>query len=241
MDFGNGHIVEPLTGGHLSRRRVIGGMATGMIAMLLPGHAMAKGLASALDGGGVRKLLGQASDNALDKLSQPGAFYADTAIRILLPGKAGKTVSNLMGKAAKLGVGDKLVVTLNDAAGQAAKEAKPLFRSAVDGLSIRDVPGLVTKKDGGTQYLKQSAGADLRAKVHPLINGALNRTGAFGQLAKLGKSAKLLGVVGLTPEGLTDSVTDQALNGIYNYMAREEAQLRDNPLDLGKSLLNGIL
>lgn len=209
--------------------------------LMLPGLAMAKGLGDVLDGGGVRKILGQASDGALDKLAQPGAFYADTAIRILLPGKAGKTVSNLMGKASKLGVGDKLVRTLNDAAGQAAKEAKPLFRSAVDGLSIKDVPGLVTKKDGGTQYLKQSAGPDLRAKVHPLINSALTSTGAFGQLAKLGKSAKLLGVVGLTPEALTDSVTDQALSGIYTYMAREEAQLRDNPLDLGKSLLNGIL
>ncbi len=225
----------------VTRRHLLGGGALAVTGMILPGPLLAKSIASALDGGGVRKLLGQASDSALDKLSQPGAFYADTAIRILLPGKMGKTVSGLMGKASKLGVGDKLVRTLNDAAGQAAKEAKPLFRSAVDGLSIKDVPGLVTKKDGGTQYLKQSAGPDLRAKVHPLINSALTSTGAFGQLAKLGKSAKLLGVVGLTPEGLTDSVTDQALSGIYSYMAREEAQLRDNPLDLGKSLLNGIL
>ena len=93
--------------------------------------------------GSLTSLLGNASDSALDKLGKPGAFYADKAIRILLPG--GKTVSKLLNVGAKAGLTDGLVRRLNDAAGLAAKEAKPIFRGAIDNVRLSDVPGIATK------------------------------------------------------------------------------------------------
>ena len=69
-----------------TRRAALGGMmATGGL-VLMPGPAAA-GL---LDGLGLTKLLGNASDSALTKLALPDGFYRDTAIRILLPGTGGK-------------------------------------------------------------------------------------------------------------------------------------------------------
>ena len=198
--------------------------------------------AGALDGGGIKKLLGGASDNALDKLSKPGAFYADTAVRILLPGAKGKLASKLLKTGDKLGLTSKLTKSLNDAAGFAAQEAKPVFRSAVDGLSLADVPGIALKNDGATEYLKKSADTDLRAKVRPLIVSALTKVGAFGQLEKLGSGGGgLLGLAGLNKDGLTESVTDQTMKGIYNYMAKEEAGLRGNVLGIGKTILDGVI
>jgi hypothetical protein len=197
--------------------------------------------ASALDGGGIKKLLGGASDNALDKLSKPGAFYADTAIRILLPGAKGKLASKLLKTSDKLGVTSKLTKSLNDAAGFAAQEAKPVFRSAVDGLSLADVPGIALKNDGATEYLKKSADTDLRLKVRPLIVSALTKVGAFDQLAKMGSAGGLLSIAKLDRESLTESVTDQTMKGIYNYMAKEEAGLRGNLLGTGKSILDAVI
>jgi hypothetical protein len=197
--------------------------------------------ASALDGGGIKKLLGGASDNALDKLSKPGAFYADTAIRILLPGTKGKLASKLLKTSDKLGVTSKLTKSLNDAAGFAAQEAKPVFRSAVDGLSLADVPGIALKNDGATEYLKKSADTDLRLKVRPLIVSALTKVGAFSQLEKMGKGGGLLSLAKLDRESLTESVTDQTMKGIYNYMAKEEAGLRGNLLGTGKSILDAVI
>jgi Protein of unknown function (DUF4197) len=197
--------------------------------------------AGALDGGGIKKLLGGASDNALDKLAKPGAFYADTAIRILLPGAKGKLASKLLKTSDKLGVTSKLTKSLNDAAGFAAKEAKPVFRSAVDGLSLADVPGIALKNDGATEYLKKSADTDLRAKVRPLIVSALNQVGAYDQLDKISKGGGLLGLVGLDRNTMTDSVTDQTMKGIYNYMAKEEAGLRGNALGIGKGILDAVI
>lgn len=197
--------------------------------------------AGALDGGGIKKLLGGASDNALDKLAKPGAFYADTAVRILLPGAKGKLASKLLKTGDKLGVTTKLTKSLNDAAGFAAQEAKPVFRSAVDGLSLADVPGIALKSDGATEYLKKSADTDLRLKVRPLIVSALTKVGAFSQLEKMGKGGGLLSIAKLDRESLTESVTDQTMKGIYNYMAKEEAGLRGNALGIGKSLLDAVI
>jgi Protein of unknown function (DUF4197) len=197
--------------------------------------------AGALDGGGIKKLLGGASDNALDKLSKPGAFYADTAIRILLPGAKGKLASKLLKTSDKLGVTTKLTKSLNDAAGFAAQEAKPVFRSAVDGLSLADVPGIALKNDGATEYLKKSADTDLRQKVRPLIVSALTKVGAFDQLEKLGNGGGLLNLAKLDRDSLTESVTDQTMKGIYNYMAKEEAGLRGNLLGTGKSILDAVI
>ena len=180
--------------------------------------------------GSLTSLLGNASDSALDKLGKPGAFYADKAIRILLPG--GKTVSKLLNVGAKAGLTDGLVRRLNDAAGLAAKEAKPIFRGAIDNVRLSDVPGIATKNDGATQYLRQSAGGDLRLKITPLIESALGQVGAFDQIDKLGKAGSLVSSFGLNRASLTDSVSDQALKGIFNYIGQEETALRKNPLKI---------
>jgi hypothetical protein len=209
-------------------------MVSGPLAM--PAQAGILDVASPLN-----DALGNASDKALDKLSQPGAFYADEAVRILLPGMGGKTVSKLMKFSKKLGVSDKLTKSINDAAGLAAKEAKPIFRKAADDFTIADAPKLVLKGDGATQYFRKSAGDTLRGKVRPLVQSSLGKLGAFQQLGKLGKAGSLLGKAGLSQDGLTDSVTDQTMDGIFKYMANEEASIRSNPLQAGKSILDGLI
>ncbi|UKK84197.1 DUF4197 domain-containing protein [Sphingopyxis sp. BSN-002] len=186
--------------------------------------------------GGFKGLISGASDNALDRLAQPGAFYADTAVRILLPGASGKLASKLLGAGDKLGLTTKLTKSLNDAGGKAAGEAKPVFRAAIDNLGWNDVPSLVSKKDGATRYLQSSAGGVLTEKVRPLVTGALESVGAYRQLDQLGRNNQLLSLAGVSHDRLTDSVTEQALKGIFLYMGNEEAALRKNP---GK-LLKGV-
>ncbi|MBA3941612.1 MAG: hypothetical protein C0520_10415 [Sphingopyxis sp.] len=185
---------------------------------------------------GIKGLIGNASDGALDKLAQPGAFYADMAVRILLPGATGKLASKLFGMGDKLGLTTNLTRSLNDAGGKAAGEAKPVFRAAIDNLRWSDAPALVSKQDGATRYLQSSAGGVLHTKVSPLIGSALETVGAYRQLDQLSKGNALMAQAGLTRDGLTKSVTEQALKGIFHYMASEEAALRKNPA----ALLKGI-
>jgi hypothetical protein len=214
----------------ITRRMLLAG-AAGMLALAHAPWAMAK-----LPKSGVKGLIAGASDGALDRLAQPGAFYADTAVRILLPGANGKLASKLFGMGDRLGLTTNLTRSLNDAGGKAAGEAKPVFRAAIDNLRWTDAPGLVTKNDGATRYLQTSAGSVLFTKVSPLIGSALENVGAFRQLDQLSQGNQLLASAGLTHDGLTRSVTEQALKGIFHYMAGEEASLRRNPA----GLLRGI-
>ncbi len=192
-------------------------------------------------------LLGRASDASLDKLGQPGAFYADPAVRIALPllGKAtgglGGTLLSVLDKGQQLGLTDNLVRKLNDAAGAAAREAKPIFRSAIGRLSLADVPGIATRRDGATQYLRGTAGTDLGLKLRPLVDKGLAGVGALRELDRLSARSSLLSAAGLSRDRLGASVTDQALNGIFLYIGAEEGRLRDNPAGALGGVLKGLL
>ena len=226
--------------GNWDRRQWLVGFSAGSLALLLGTPARAQ-----LLGAGLNELLGKASDGALDKLAVPGAFYADPAVRIALPllggGGTGGAIGNLLGRGRTLGLTDRLTRKLNDAAGLAAKEAKPIFRAAISRLSFKDVPGIAGQNDGAAQYLRTSAAPELNGKLRPLVDSALGQVGAFKLLNDLTRSVKLSSVAGLSRDKLGSSVTDQALNGIFKYIGGEEAKLRANPLKPADSLLKGIL
>lgn len=215
------------------------------IAVAAPVHAQKAGAAK-VTGSSMKGLLGNASDSALDQLSRPGAFYADQAVRIVLPGPLQKA-TKLMKLTDRAGLTNGLTQAINDAAGLAAQEAKPVFRSAIDSMTLADGVSIVAGGDtAGTQYLKRTSGSVLREKMRPLISTALGRTGAFTQLDRLGTGGTggMLGAlagVDLSRDGLIDSVTDQAMAGMFTYMGREEAGFRKNPLKAGKKLLDSVM
>ncbi len=215
-------------------------------ALTVPISARAQILSGTGLGSSLTGLLGKASDSSLDKLSQPGAFYNDPAVRIMLPliggtSGLGGTLGKLLGGADKLGLTDGITRKLNDAAGFASQQAKPVFRAAIDKLTLADVPGIVTQNNGATQYLRQSSGDVLRGKFRPLIDSALTKVGAFKAIDSLSRKSPLLGLTGVTRDKLGNSVTDQALNGIFSYIGAEEGRLRADPLGKAGGLLKGIL
>lgn len=179
----------------------------------------------------VKSLLGNASDNALTQLEQPGAFYADKAIRIALPGPA-KKLSGIFKLAGQAGLTTDLTKALNDAAGLAAGTAKPVFRSAIDQMTLTDGVNIITGGNrAATDYLQTSSGTVLQAQLRPLVVDALGKTGAYKLFDKVGKSPAL-GMLGINSDTLTDSVTKQTANGIFLYMGNEETKLRKNPLKI---------
>lgn len=183
----------------------------------------------------ISNLLGAASDSALNKLSQPGAFFADKAVRIGLPGplkKAGK----LLRFTSKSDLAKDLTKSLNDVASLASKEAKPIFRQAIDGLTLKDGFDISKDDDGATQFLRENSESSLSEKVRPLVSKAMGDTGAFDQLEAL-TSHKLTSKLGFSNDNMTDHVTKKTMDGIFKYMAAEEGKARKNPL----KTLGGVL
>lgn len=234
---------------NLGRRNFIAGAvalgAASGASLVFPVSAQAQGLGNIL---GLDGILGRATDSALDKLAQPNAFYDDEDIRIGLPmigsgssSSRGGLLGRVLGGARDLGVLDGLIRTLNDAAGVAAGEAKPIFRDAIGNLSFNDVPGIVREDTGGTQYLRRSSNDQLHARLSPLVDGALSNLGAYSQLDRLSGQNSWLRAIGISREGLNETVTDQGLDGIFSYIGSEERTLRANPLGPAGNVLEGVL
>ena len=226
----------------LNRRAVIAGIAaTGALAPLgSTAHAQNLGRL------GLSSILGKATDGALDKLAQPGAFYADEAIRIALPllgssGRSGGLLGGILGAGRRLGLLDGVTRTINDAAGEAAGQAKPIFRAAIDNLSFSDAPGIIREADGGTQYLRRSSNDALHAKLEPLVDSALERLGVYTTLDRLAGQHSFIRAAGLNRATVNRSVTDQGLDGIFSYVGNEERAFRKNPAGNLGDLLGDLL
>ncbi len=247
-------------------RALLGLAAVAVTAALMPVPAAGHGFDKL--GGPVKEMLIKASDKALDKLGQPGAFSADDAIRIAFPERPEQADAAIK-MAHDAGAIDSLQRTINDAAGQAAAQAKPVFDDAINRITLKDSYTILSHKDGATHYLWETAGPELRQRLHAIIGHTLANSGAFAKLGKL----KSLGLfdklakrdtpdpVGMSPqgsrdagpsadssrddedsyggpppkpadfsvEGMTDSVTDQAMSAIFKYIAHEEHKLRKDP------------
>ncbi|KEO86485.1 hypothetical protein EH30_11645 [Erythrobacter sp. JL475] len=225
------------------RRTALAGLgATGLVA-ISPSPAMAQGL-------NLGSILGRATDSALDRLAQPGAFYNDEDVRIGLPmlgnlgsgGSSGGFLGRALGAASRLGglPGiDDIIRGINDAAGEAAGLAKPIFRDAINGLSFGDAPGIIREDDGGTQYLRRSSNDRLTSEFNPLVDTALTKAGLHDRIDGLASKNSLLRDAGLNRENINASVTEQGLDGIFSYIGAEERNFRKNPLrGLGNLLRN---
>ncbi|HAD84759.1 MAG TPA: hypothetical protein DCG71_07960 [Brevundimonas sp.] len=183
---------------------------------------------------GIKPLLGQASDAALDKLSQPGAFSSDAAIRIALPGAGNKNVGKLLELAQQSGLSANLDAALNQAAEKAAAQAKPIFRAAIDKATLNDAVDIARGgSTGATDYLRKSTGAQITAQLQPLVRAALQSSGVLQKTSQLQ-------ALGFDEARLTDYVTGKTSDGIFTYVGREETRMRQNPMETGTQLLKGL-
>ncbi len=221
----------------LTRRSMVLGLAASSTLAVVPAAARAQ-LGAA--GTGLSSILGKATDSALDKLAKPGAFYGDESVRIALPilgESSGGIFGSIMRGASRLGVLDGITRKINDAAGLAAGEAKPIFREAIDNLSFSDAPGIIRQNDGGTQYLRRSSNEALHSKLQPLVDSALESLGVYSTFDGLADEHRFIRRAGLNRASINRSVTDQGLDGIFTYIGQEETEFRKNPLGgISKSL-----
>jgi len=196
--------------------------------------ALAGPAAAQLPSFGIKPLLGQASDAALDKLAQPGAFSSDAAIRIALPGTGQKNVGKLLELAQQSGLSANLDAALNRAAEQAAAQAKPIFRAAIDRATLTDAIDIARGgPTGATDYLRKSTGAQIAQQLQPLVRDALQGSGVLQKTAQLS-------ALGFDPARLTDYVAGKTADGIFTYVGREETRLRQDPIGAGTQLLKGL-
>ena len=179
-------------------------------------------------GSALKQALQQGTAKSADKLSAVNGFLGNAEVKILFPPEAQKAEKTLRG----IGLGklcDNVIVSLNRAAENAAKDAKPIFIDAIKKMSITDVSNiLLGQKDAATQYFKNTTTALLAAKFKPVIQASLNKVGATKYYAQAaGEYNKLPFVKHMNPD-IADYATQKTIDGLFIEIAKEELNIRQN-------------
>lgn len=192
-------------------------------------------------GNALKQALEQGTTKSADQLSVVNGFFGNAAIKILFPPEAQKAESTLR----RIGLNklcDNVILSMNRAAEDAAKEAKPIFINAIKKMTLQDVSGILLGADNSaTQYFKKTTTAELTAKFRPVIQTSLNKVGATKYYATAAAEYNKLPFVKHISPDITEYATQKAIDGLFVEIAGEELNIRKNlPSARSTSLLQKV-
>jgi len=202
--------------------------------------AIGKHLSSSDMVAGLKDALKVGSERVVARVGQVNGFNADTSIHIPLPDslKRVKSVLTSMGAGSLV---DDLELKLNRAAEAATPKAKQLFSDAIRSMSIADARAILQgRNDAATQYFKGKMSVPLGKEMQPIIEQTLNQVGALKAYNKVIGKYKSMPFVPNIQANLQQHVTQGALNGVFHYMATEEAAIRKDPAKRTTDILKKV-
>jgi len=199
-----------------------------------------KGLTDGDITGGLKEALTTAAGNAAAKLSSENGYYGDMTVKIPLPDEAKVIVENI----GRIPGGEQLlenvIMNINRAAEDAAREVAPIFVSSVTQMTIADGYNILHGADNAaTVYLKNTTWNDLYALYKPKISTSTRKeiiagvsaqeswstlTGKWNNIAN-SIAGRLAGFSPVTTD-LDDFLTRKALDGVFLKMEGEELKIR---------------
>lgn len=191
---------------------------------------------------GLKEALITGSKNSSAILSAVDGYYGDELVKILLPEEASVIIDNL----SRIPGGDKLVedviLRINRAAEDAAKEVAPIFINSIRQMTIQDAFGILRGADNAaTLYLSRTTRSELYNLYKPKITQSTEKdiiggistkeswealTGKWNLVAN-SIAGKLAGLDPVNTD-LDNFLTNKALDGMFLKVEEEEKQIRTN-------------
>jgi len=191
-------------------------------------------------GAGLKDALRVGSENVIGQLGSVDGFNTDPAVHIPLP-KQLETVKSALSKIGMSGMLQDLELKLNRAAEVATPKAKKLFGQAITDMSFDDVKKIYDgPEDAATQYFKGKMSPELAEEMRPVVTESLAKVGAVQSYDNVMKKYRSLPFMPDVKANLTDHVVEQGIDGIFYYMAKEEAAIRQNPVKRTTDLLKRV-
>lgn len=210
------------------------------VADSLPGILENTSLGQTQIAAGLKEALQQGVDKQVVNLTKTNGFYNNSLVKIGLPSELQKVEKALR----DVGLGslaDEGIKVLNTAASNAVKEATPIFVDAITNMTISDATNiLMGNKDAATQYLMKSTKTSLYKKFNPVIKSSFTKVGADKVWSNIITKYNALPLVKDVNPDLTDYVTQEALNGVYTMIEKEEANIRTNVSARSTNLLKSV-
>jgi hypothetical protein len=189
---------------------------------------------------GLREALRVGTKSVVEQLGTVDGFNANPLIHIPLPEKLGPVTTAMR----RFGFGhlmSDLELKLNRAAERATPAAKELFWQAIDDMTIDDVQQIYRgPNDAATRYLQDKMEPALAERMAPIINDALGEVGAVQLYEQVMVKYRELPLVPDVRADLTKHVVDRGLDGIFTWLAREEAAIRTDPTHRTTDILQRV-
>lgn len=198
------------------------------------------GLTDAEIGNGLREALRVGTGRLVERLGRTNGFNTDPDVHIPLPDSLRKVQSTLK-QFGLSGLADDLELRLNRAAEAATPKAKKLFFDAISAMSLDDVQKIWKgPEDAATQYFRGEMSSRLKAEFRPIVDRSLADVGAIRSYDRLMGQYKSLPFVPDVKADLVEHVLDEAIAGIFYYLGKEEAAIRQDPLKRTNELLRKV-
>lgn len=189
---------------------------------------------------GLKEALKVGTEKVVGQLGKPDGFNTDSAIHIPLPEKmlSAKKWLDKAGAGDRL---DELELQLNRAAEAATPKAKELFITAISEMSIDDAKKIYSgPANSATEYFKAKMTAPLQEEMRPVVSESLAEVGAVKNYDKILGKYKSIPFAPDIKGSLTDHAVAKGMDGIFYYLAQEEAEIRANPAARTTDLLKKV-
>jgi uncharacterized protein DUF4197 len=214
-----------------------------VLVILAPALAVAgslDALSSKDANAGLRAALSQGVDKAIARLGAPDGFLANPKYTIPLP-PALEKVDRALKLVGMSGDTEALKTAMNQAAAAAVADAKPVFKQAVQRMTLADAKGILTGGDtAATQYFRQATSAPLVTRFKPIVARATQKMKVRDLYDKYAGQASQFGLVRAQDANLNDYVTGKALDSLFDAIGEEERAIRADPLGQTSSLLKKV-
>jgi len=200
-----------------------------------------KGISENEAGKGIKEALAQGVTKAVLNLHKTDGFFGSEFYKVLLPPDAKKVETTFR----KIGLGgqvDKAILAINRGAEDAVGTASPIFTDAIKEMTLTDALGIVRgSKDAATQYFKQKTSEKLIVAFSPSVKTSLDKTNAtkyYGDIVN--NYNRLPTTFEKANPDLTSYVVSKAVDALFDQVAKEEANIRANPLARTTDILKKV-
>lgn len=198
------------------------------------------GLSSDEIGSGLKEALRVGSETVVANLGQEDGFNLDDAIHIPLPDQLDQ-VRKVLGKIGMDSMLTDLELRLNRAAEIATPKAKELFLGAINDMTLDDVMTIYKgPEDSATQYFRSKMSDSLATEMKPIVDTSLADAGAAKTYDEVMSRYNSVPFVRKVDADLGDYVVEKGMDGIFFYLAKEEAAIRKDPLKRTTALLQKV-
>jgi hypothetical protein len=189
---------------------------------------------------GLKEALKVGAERVIQTTGKADGYNGDPAIHIPLPPQL-QNVQSTLRRFGLSGMADDLELKLNRAAEAAAPKTKELIVNAISGMTLEDAKAIYNgPADAATQYFKRTTSGDLKGVIKPVVDQTLNSVGAVASYDQLMGKYSNLPFVPDVKANISDHTVGLALQGLFHYLAKEEAAIRQNPAKRTTELLTKV-